>query len=72
MADYWTTTKIRRKKNKQPETGKSNIKFINYCLKFKYMNKILMIYKLPTDGSCSEFQRLFKVEDIYILDLKSI
>lgn len=36
------------------------------------MNKILMIYKLPTDGSCSEFQRLFKVEDIYILDLKSI
>lgn len=31
-----------------------------------------MIYKLPTDGSCSEFKRLFRVEDVYILDLKSI
>lgn len=53
-----------RKKKQQLKTGKSNIKFINYCLKFKYMNKILMIYKLPTDGSSIKFKRysLFRDE----------
>lgn len=39
-----------KKKKKKQKTGKSNIKFINYCLKFKYMNKILMIYKLPSSS----------------------
>lgn len=62
-ADYWRIT-MKEKKKQQPKTGKSNIKFINYCLKFKYMNKILMIYKLPTDGSNIKFKRysLFRDE----------